>query len=465
MALGIIEQFEKVIPRSRLSSRPEDLVCHSCDASRQKAKPDLVAWPVRPGEVAGILRIADRERVPVYPRGAGSGMTGGAVPVAGGIVVDFTRMDRILEIRPDDFVAVVEPGVVVSALQAQAEELRLFYPPDPASKEFATIGGTVAECAGGLRALKYGVTRDYVLALEVALPGGEVIHAGTHALKSVTGYDLTRLFVGSEGTLGLFTKIALRLLPLPPSVITMLAEFADVQDGVKCASSILRKGILPRALELLDEGTLSCVQSYRRFELSNAAGAALLVELDGEESTVRGQSRQVAEICRAEKSVAVREAESVEDRERIWELRRAISPALFRVAPDKLNEDVCVPLSKLGMMFSRLHDIGEKHRVKILNFAHAGDGNVHVNVMIDGSNEEELRRGEAAVREVFEATVEFGGTLSGEHGVGITKSQFLDLEVREKELELMRSLKHIFDPHGILNPGKIFPPGTPSRRP
>ncbi len=451
-----IVKLRAVFPAQRFSTSPEDLVACSYDASRQEFAAEAMAWPKTAREVSDVMRLASADGFPVYLRGAGSGMSGGALPVRGGVVLDFSKMNRLTESRPQDRLAICEPGMTLGALQERLKPDGLFFPPDPASHDFATLGGAVAECAGGLRAVKYGVTRDYVVGLEVVLPSGEIIDTGRAVLKSVAGYDITRLLVGSEGTLAVFTKIIVRVLPIPEKVIALLAYFDGADGAVHCARSILASLILPRAMEFMDRGALACVSRYRDFGIPAEAGSALLVEFDGAASAARAEAQRCEGIFNHHEPLAVRQAESEEEREELWTVRRSISPALFRHAPVKLNEDVCVPISRLADALAEFQAIGERFSVDVINFGHAGDGNIHVNVMVDDRNQDEMRRGRQAVGEIFEAAVRMGGSISGEHGIGNVKAAFLPLELSRAEMQLMRSLKKLFDPKGILNPGKIF---------
>ena len=416
----------------------------------------MVIRPYSPQEVSQILRLANERRIPVYPMGAASGMTGGAVPLHGGISLNMNRINRIIEIDEVNMTSIVEPGVIVADFQNEVEKLGLFYPPDPASNTFSTMGGSVAECSGGLRAVKYGVTKDYVIALEVVLPTGEIIYTGSKALKSVTGYDLTKLFIGSEGTLGVFTKIAVRLIPIPEKIETILALFRSITNATDTVSSIIASKIVPRALEFIDEEAVKAVELYKGSNGIKSTKAMLLIEVDGSPDTVRRDALRIINICKNNKVFDVRKAETEEEVDALWSMRRSISPALYTISKGKVNQDICVPRSNLTRMLNKISEIGTKHEVKIVNFGHAGDGNIHINILIDPSVPEETRRAENAVGDIFKETVNLGGTLSGEHGVGNTKSKYLSLEIKPRELKLMKDIKNLLDPNGILNPGKIF---------
>jgi glycolate oxidase len=454
----VISALRRIVGGDRCRTDRESRICYSYDATRQEAMPDAVVTPTSAAEVSAVMKLAYERGVPVCARGASSGLTGGAVPVCGGLVLDFCSMNRILEIDSGAFVAWVEPGVVLEDLQKAVESRGLFYPPDPASNDVCTIGGNVAECAGGLRCVKYGVTRDYVLALEVVLPTGDIIHTGSTAMKSVTGYDLTRLFVGSEGTLGLFTRIALRLIPKPEAVETILAAFPDAERAVEVTDRILRSGILPRALELIDDHCLRAVRSYDPSEPLPDAGAVVLVEVDGPADGLAGQRATIIELCNAAGATDVRWSADEAERDALWSVRRAISPALYAICAKKINEDICVPRNRLLESFRRIAEIGARTGFTIAKFGHAGDGNVHANILLEDTEPATIERAQRAAEAIFRAVIELGGTLTGEHGIGNTKSAYLHLECGPREIELMRQLKHLFDPKGLLNPGKIFPP-------
>jgi glycolate oxidase len=440
----------------RLFTSRELRICYSYDATGKMFLPEAVVFPVSTEEVRRTVLLANEHRFPVIPRGAGSGFSGGSLPVRGGLVLSTERMDRILSIDEDNLVAVVEPGVVTETLKAEARKRGLFYPPDPASLKFCTIGGNIAECAGGMCAVKYGVTRDYVRGLEVVLGTGECVRTGVSTVKGVVGYDLTRLLVGSEGTLGIVTKAVLKLIPLPEAAATILSFFRNNRDGSNAVVGIFGERITPCALELMDRTAIDCVRENAGLPVPEDAGCALLIEVDGPKQSVTGEADRVEQACRKHGAIEVGRAADEEGRERLWTLRRSISPALRRVNPVKINEDIVVPRSRLPEMLAFLGDLASRKRLKIVNFGHAGDGNVHVNLMISGTDEEERIRADEAVAEVFRKTVSLGGTISGEHGIGIAKAPFLGMEVGPLGVSVMKRLKRCFDPNGILNPGKIF---------
>lgn len=452
----VFQEISRIVGPHYLTTRKEDLLKHSSDGTKIEFLPDAVAFPADSEEISQILLVANRVSLPIIPRGAGSGMSGGALPVKGGLVLAMDRLNRIVVIDPDNLIAKVEAGVVTAHFQEEVERVGLFYPPDPASADISTIGGNVAECAGGLRAVKYGVTRDYVLGLTVVLPTGEIIRTGVETIKGVAGYDLTRLIVGSEGTLAVITTITLRLIPKPFSKRTMLAFFQDLSIAVQTVSAIIREKILPTTLEFMDRLCLDCVQEEMGIAIPKNAQAMLLMEVDGDERMVDHEVDRIKTIVIGSGTNHFRSASGVEESEALWEARRNLSPSLLRLRPNKVSEDVVVPRSRLAEFVSFLGLLGRKYELPIPAFGHAGDGNVHVNIMLDQMNQKEKDNAEQAVKEIFLKAIEMGGTITGEHGVGITKAAYLGMEISRPALELMSRIKKAFDPNGILNPGKIF---------
>ena len=451
----VLRELIETVGKERVLSAIEDRICYSYDGTKQKALPDIVVRPDGTSDVSNTLKIANKYEIPIYARGAGTGLTGGAVPLMGGIVFDLKSMNRIIEICPEDFVATVEPGVVTKDLQDEIAKFDLFYPPDPSSAAFSTIGGNVAECAGGITGLKYGVTRDYILALEIVLPDGSVINTGRKTLRSVTGYDLTRLFIGSEGTLGVFTKITVKLIPKPKKIETLAAYFSDRDDAIDAADLIIDNNILPRTLEFMDKMTINAVRSYTGTDIGEDVKALLLIDIDGTEESISHEMPVVENACKESKASKTKVAETVKEREAIWAARRSISPALYNIAPHKINEDICVPRSKIKEILQKVDQINEHQTIYIANFGHIGDGNIHVNIMYnDDPGQAELA--ESIVNKVMREVVAVGGTISGEHGIGNKKSQFMELEISPKEMAIMKRFKNYFDPKGIMNPGKMF---------
>jgi glycolate oxidase len=460
---AIIDELKAICGPERTLTSPEDLVAYSYDATWMENQPQVVVLPKSAQEISGILKLANRYRIPVAPRGAGSGLSGGSVPQQGGIALSLTLMNRILEIDRDNSVAVVEPGVITFALQKEVEKHHLFYPPDPSSLKQSAIGGNIAENAGGARCLKYGVTSDYVRALEVVLPTGEIIQTGGKMVKIATGYNLRHLFVGAEGTLGIITKITLRLIPLPKFRRSAVATFHSVEEASVAVTRIMESGLLPASIELMDNMTIRCVEEYKPAGLPLDAGAMLLFALDGNyEQIVISETEAVAQICRDAGASGVRVAADESENDKLWEARRAVSPALARRRPNKLGEDVSVPRSELPELVRGIAEISRRYNLPIPVFGHAGDGNLHPNILCDRSDPEEMTRVREAAAEIFRLAVRLGGTLSGEHGIGLLKKEFMEVALGAEQVELMRRLKATFDPNGILNSGKLFPTGQNS---
>jgi len=432
---------------------------YGTDALKRGRPADAVVLPKTAQEVASIARLCTEHHVPLVPRGGGTGYTGGSVPSHGGIVISLERMNRILEIDEANLVAVVEPNVITGDLQDAVEKLGLFYPPDPASLRQSVIGGNVAECAGGPRAFKYGTTKKYVLGLEAVLPTGEIIETGGKVVKNVVGYDLTQLLVGSEGTLAIITKVILRLVPRPPVQSTLRATFTDVTSAVAAVSNIIRARVVPAALELIDGDSLEAVARYLgvRSLAPEGTAALLLLEVDGVPSAVNEEAVRVEQACRDAGATEVLRARDEAERQELWRVRRELSLSLKMVAPLKYNHDVVVPKGRIPQLFDLVENIRREFRLRIPLFGHAGDGNIHVNIMVDPGDQDEITRAHAAERVLFEGVVALEGSISGEHGIGFAKAPFLSLELSEEEIALMKRVKQAFDPAGILNPGKIFP--------
>lgn len=453
-----LDEISHIVGSEHVLTNQEELFCYSYDASKIQAFPACVAFPASLREVAELVCLANHHRFPVYPRGAGSGMVGASVPSASGLVLVLTRLNRILEIDPDEMLAVVQPGVVTGALQRTVLDLGLFYPPDPASADFSTLGGNVAMCSGGLRAVKYGVTRDYVLGLEAVLPTGSILRTGTRTAKGVVGYDLTRLMVGSEGTLGVFTEIILRLIPAPETRQTILAHFPLLEQATEAVRAILKHRVVPSALELMDQATIQAVESYVHVGLDPHVEAVLLIEVDGLECAVRHEASLIGSICGKLGASALESASTPAQCDLLWKGRKAISPALGQIKPHKINEDITVPRTKITSLIRSIRELARRHELTIVCFGHAGDGNIHTNILLDRKDRHELARAEKAVEELFRIVLDLGGTLSGEHGVGIAKSPFFRWEVGDSGYDTMWRIKQALDPLDIMNPGKMFVP-------
>ncbi len=403
------------------------------------------------------MNLASQYQFPVVPRGAGTGMTGGAVPVQGGMVMAMSRMNRIIEIDTANQIAIVEPGVITADLQREARKVQLFYPPDPASLKFCTVGGNAGECAGGPSAVKYGVTKDFIIGLEVVLPSGEIITTGTRTEKGVTGYDLTRLFVGSEGTLGIITRLNCRLVALPEGKETFLISSSSLSAITGLVARILNNNIIPCTLEYMDRTAIQVVSGFMTDPPPVGTDAMLLLELDGNKDMIAEQRERLLQMLAKEQEFEVRRAANSEEVAQLWQARRSISPATFNLKPHKISEDVAVPRSRIPELVAYCEHLSKELSLTILTFGHAGDGNIHVNIMLDKSDPAQLAAGEKAKEQLFHFTISIQGTLSGEHGIGTTKSQFLPLELSPATIAAMKGIKKLFDPLNIMNPGKIFP--------
>jgi len=452
----IIGAIEAVVGKENVRASEEERKCYSYDGRTSGSIPDLIVFPSSAQDVSAILKLANTHLFPVIPRGQGTGLTGGSVPVEGGVVLSFTRMNRILEIDQENLITVVEPGVITFLLQQEVAKKGLFYPPDPASYKYSSIGGNVAECAGGPNSLKYGVTRDYVLGIEVVVPTGEILNLGVRTMKGVVGYDLARLFVGSEGTLGVITRITLKLIPLPEAKATVLALFREVEDAAETVSAIVAAKVVPSTIEFMDKASIACSEKASPMGLPPEVGGLLLIEVDGSREAVLVQAEKVGAIVKAHNSVRCDLTEDPVESDRLWQARRILSQALFTVAPVKIAEDVVVPRSEIPTLIRSIEAMREKYGIPILSFGHAGDGNFHVNLMIHDTPEEHALA-EEAVKEIFAESLRLGGTMSGEHGIGLTKAPYLGMELSDEAMAVMKKVKRLFDPNGILNPGKIFP--------
>lgn len=432
-----------------------DRVSFSCDASEHKHRPDGGVWPETVEQVSEIMKLANREKIPVIPRGAGTGLSGMAVPIEGGIVLDLSRMNKIIRISIEDRLAIVEPGVVYADLEKALAPYGFFFPPDPASGKVSTLGGNVATNAGGLKGAKYGTTRDYVLGLQVVLPDGRIMRTGSKAMKSVSGYDLTRLFVGSEGTLGIVTEITFKINPKPTATSTALATFDDLEDAGNAINQIMHSGIIPSALEILGRETLSAINQNTDLNLPEV-DAMLLAETDGytrEETDY--QLARVITIFHENNAREVRQAKTEKDVEDLWAARKSAYAVLARIETNFVLEDVTVPMTKIAKLLKGVHDISEKRGIRIATFGHAGDGNLHPQILYNGYDPEQVKQMEEASADIFKLAVELGGTLTGEHGIGLSKAPFMTLEHDPVAMDVMRSLKKMFDPYNILNPGKM----------
>ncbi|MGI9536032.1 MAG: FAD-binding oxidoreductase [Desulfocapsaceae bacterium] len=448
-------QLIGIVGAERYKDDIETIIAHSYDAFVVEASADAVIFPVSTDEVAQIVTLANANEIAITPRGEGSNLSGGTIPLKGGIVLSFTKMNQIVEINTPDRYAIVQPGVINGDLQKALSKEGFFYPPDPSSFPFSTIGGNVGENAGGPRCLKYGVTSDYLLGMEVVLPSGKVIRVGSRNVKDVTGYRLTSLFCGSEGTLGVITEITLRVVAKPEAVKTILAVYNDLDDTARTVSDIIGSGFVPAAMELMDRVVVNHVEDAAQLGLPRQAEGILLIDVDGDSVAVERQMDRIIEKVRANGAIEVKEAKNDEEREELWLARRSAHGVLSQLAPNCMTEDATVPVSKVPTMIKGIRAILDKHRIKAGVLAHAGDGNMHPVITADARDKEEMERVEAASAEIFELAASLGGTLSGEHGIGLAKAKHLPLVMDENTIEFMTAIKKAIDPKGIMNPGKF----------
>ncbi len=456
----MLDELRSIVGADHVRTDADSIRENSTDATKVFHPADVIVFPNTTAEVAEIVRLANREKIPIVSRGGGVGFSGGAVPIRGGIVVSMRRMNRILEVNPVDLVAVVESGVITEDLHKAAEAKGLFYPPDPASLKQSTIGGNVAHNAGGPRAFKYGVTRQYLLGVEVVLANGDIVRSGGRVVKNAVGYDLTNLMCGSEGTLGIVTKLTMRLLPKPESSATIMALFKSVRRCAAAATGLIEAKIIPSKLELIDGQSLAAIRQYLKDEkiltacdLPESAGALLLIEVDGDQAAVERSMNEVQRVV----TTAGGEIRSAANPDDLWAIRRYMSPAVGRLRPNKINEDIVVPRSRVGDYLAAMERLQTASGLMIVCFGHVGDGNIHVNLMADLSTEAEREAAESVKRRIFQIAVEMGGTISGEHGIGMMKSEFLPMALTVESIEAMKRIKLALDPNGIMNPGKIFP--------
>ena len=459
---ALIHGLAAIVGTEHVSTNPEQLVEYSQDALKQVFRAEVIVFPGTAEEIAAIMRFANEHRVYVTVRGGGVGYTGGAVPLRGGIVMATDRLNRILEINQADLLAVVEPGVTNYRLQQAVEGVGLFYPPDPSSWKESYLGGNIALNAGGPRCVKYGNTKQFILGLDFVTPTGEIIKAGARTPKNATGFHLESLMVGSEGMLGIITRCILRLLPKPETRRTALAIFETARDACQCVADFSTSGILPVALELLDRASINAIEDYEPSGLPRHAGALLIIEVDGLREAVEREAEIVRAMCLKHRAIQFHLAADEKEAIAIWEVRRKMSPAVARTGVIKLNHDAVVPRSRIPEMLDFLEDLHGRTGLLLPTFGHAGDGNLHINVMLPDTSEETRKRGVEAVREIFAQAVALGGTISGEHGVGYAKAPYLSLALTPPTIELMKKIKQMLDPNGILNPGKIFESSLPA---
>lgn len=451
------EKLISIVTKENFDDSQIERLVYSYDATPNfQSMPDAVISPRNSAEVSQILKVCNENRIPIVPRGSGTNLCAGTCPTEGGIVLLFKHMNQILEIDEENLTITVQPGVITLDLINKVEEKGLFYPPDPSSMKISTIGGNINENSGGLRGLKYGVTRDYVIALEVVLPNGDIIRTGGKLAKDVAGYDLTRLFVGSEGTLAVITEATLKLIPMPETKQTMLALYQDLSAAANSVSKIIANKIIPTTLEFLDQPTLKVVEEFAQIGLPTNVKAVLLIEQDGPPEIVERDLLKMAEVCRQEKAVSIQVAASEEEADALRTARRAALSAIARLAPTTILEDATVPRSEIANMVQAINEITEKYELTICTFGHAGDGNLHPTCATDARNHEEMERVEQAFEEIFEKAIALGGTITGEHGVGAMKAPYLEWKLKEEGIAAMKAIKGAFDPNNIMNPGKVF---------
>lgn len=454
----LLKELQAIVGKKHVLTEPEDLVAYSYDGTFAERRPDMVVRPETTEQVSGIMKVAWREEIPVAPRGMASGLAAASIPLIGGIVLDTCRMNRIVEIDELNFTVTAQAGVITQHLADTVAKKGLFYPPDPSSIKQSTLGGNAACNAGGPRCLKYGVTSDYVMGLTVVLADGRILKTGGKAIKNVTGYNLTQLFVGSEGTLGVITELVLKLIPLPKVARTAKAVFPELADASSCVNNILNAGITPATIELMDETAIATIEEAMQLGLPLDVEAMLIIEADGmdEESVVK-EIEAIAGICRATGAREVEVARTEEERAVLWSARRSISPSLARRAPNKLGEDISVPRSAIPDAVVAIKEISRKHDIPIAIFGHAGDGNLHPNILFDKRDPAQVEKMKKAAADIFATSVRLGGTLSGEHGVGSLKLAFLEQDLGPISIDVMSGIKSALDPKNILNPGKVVP--------
>lgn len=452
-----IEALTRALGKENVITEPEDLICYSFDATADMPSktPDVVVVPQNTEHVVQIIKIAREYKMPIYPRGSGTNLSGGTIPLHGGIVLSMKGMSEIVEVDADNLVATVQPGVIIQDLNNAVAPYGLIYPPDPGTVATATMGGSVSECSGGLRGLKYGVTKHYVMGLEVVMADGTVARFGGKTVKNVTAYDMVKLFTGSEGTLGIITEIIVKLIPAPEAKKAMLATFDSLADAGNTVTEIVRGKVIPATMEIMDQVTIRTVENFAKVGLPVDAEALLLIEVDGIPEVVEREAATVIKVVEKNKG-KIKVAKDDKERDGLWAARRSALPALAQVKPTTVLEDATVPRSRLTEMLVALQDIAKKYDLQIGTFGHAGDGNLHPTILTDARDTEEMKRVHQAVDEIFKVALGLGGTISGEHGIGIAKSKYLPMEFGEQGVEVMKKIKKALDPENLLNPGKMF---------
>ncbi len=449
--------FEDIVGKENIFDDKAHMLAYSYDATRVRYEPDAVVFPRHEEDVSAILKYCNEHKIVITPRGAGSGFTGGSLPANGGIILGFEKhMNKILEIDMDNMVAVVQPGVINMDLQRAAQQVGLFYPPDPASQDYTTLGGNVSENAGGMRASKYGITKDYVMALRAVLPNGDIIRAGKKTIKDVAGYNIAGILIASEGTLAAITEITLKLIAKPKLTKTAMGIFPSVEDAMNAVYKTFAAGITPVAMEFLDNLTIRAVEEKFQKGLPIDAGALLVTDVDGNlDIDLENQMTEIEKVFKANGCSTFRRAKDEKEAADLWFARRNASQSITIYGSKKINEDITVPRSELPLLLKKIDEVAKKYDVKVPCFGHTGDGNVHTNVMVDANDPKQLEIGHEAIKEIFQITVDMGGTLSGEHGIGLSKAPFMNIAFSQEEINLFRAIKKAFDPNNILNPGKM----------
>jgi len=455
----IIAELESVVGNQNCLTDYEDRYCYAYDATaigESLYLPDAVVLPENKEQISQIAKIANENKIPMVPRAAGTNLVGGCLPVKGGIVIHTSKMNKIIDIDKDNLLCVVQPGVVIEKLQQEAANVGLFYPPDPASLKVSTIGGSISQSSGGPRAFKYGTTKDYVLGLEVVLADGTIIKTGGKTVKNVTGYNLTQLFTGSEGTLGIITEAILRLIPKPEEQQVMLVCFESIENAAEAITGIISAKIMPATLDIMDKNTMQTIEKFHKVGLPTDMEAVLVIEIDGCKEAVPVQIQQIVDICNKYDASSVRISQSQQEAEKIWFARRSAFGSVARLRPNVLTEDAVVPRNKIPEFIKRTRQIFDKYNLTVCIMGHAGDGNIHPNVSLDLRNQQDAQNFEKAADEFFDAALELGGSLSGEHGIGMSKSKYMKNALDKQSILYMKEIKKLFDPNNILNPGKIF---------
>ncbi len=452
----VLERLKNIVGAENVLVEPEKVEPYGADAVKEKFPPEAVVFPESTAQMVEILKLANEYVFPVTARGGGVGYTGGAVPVDGGIVIGTDRMKKIVEINADDLYVICQPGLTTFELQQAVEKYGLLFPPDPASYKDSYIGGNIAENAGGMRTPKYGVTKHSVLGLEVVTATGEIIRTGGRTVKNVVGFDLTGLMCGSEGLLGIITEATLKLLPMPEATSTVRASFKTMEEACKVLTKFTPEGLLPMAMEVVDKHCIKAIEENFAFGLSPDAGAILIVAVDGFKEEVERNAQTIERILKENGGFDILRSRNKEEEDKLWDVRRAISPSLMKYGTLKINEDVVVPRSKVPELIKQVEEIGRRHNTFVANFGHAGDGNIHVNFLCNRDDLESIARARECVKETFALSVALGGSISGEHGIGYVKAAYLNMAIDAPTLEIMKNIKKVFDPNGILNPGKMF---------